>query len=106
YQNIRTTDMVAFISKRLGKNMTPFFDEYLRHANLPQLDLKFDPAAGTVSYRWSADEMAFAMPIKVGQKDHWQTITPTATWQTMKTALGKEQFEVATDLYYVNVSKF
>jgi Tfp pilus assembly protein PilF len=106
YQNIRTTDMVAFINKRLGRNMTPFFDEYLRHADLPQLDLKFDPAAGTVSYRWSADEMLFAMPIKVGQKDHWQTITPTTTWQTMKTALTKDDFDVATDFYYVNVSKF
>jgi len=30
-------------------NLTPFFDEYLRHATLPQLDLAFDRAAGTVS---------------------------------------------------------
>jgi len=106
YKNITTTELVGFIIQRLGRNLTPFFDEYLRHATLPQLDLAFDAKAGTVSYRWSADEMAFAMPIKVGQPDHWQVIQPTSSWQTMKTSLAMADFQVATDLYYVNVSKF
>ena len=30
---------------------------------------------------------------------------PTTDWQSMKTPLTKDQFEVATDLYYVGVSK-
>jgi tetratricopeptide (TPR) repeat protein len=106
YKNIGTTDVVAFVNRRLGMNLTPFFDEYLRHATLPQLDLAFDRTAGTVSYRWSADELAFAMPIRVGAHDHWQVIRPTSAWQTMKTPLSKAEFEVATDLYYVNVTKF
>ena len=45
------------------------------------------------------------MPIRVGAKGKWQTIQPTTEWQTMKTALAKDQFEVATDLYFVEVSK-
>ena len=48
---------------------------------------------------------AFAMPIRVGTPDSWQLITPTTEWQTMKSALTKDKFEVATDLYYVGVSK-
>ena len=32
-------------------------------------------------------------------------IQPTTDWQDMKTALKKDQFEVATDLYYIGVSK-
>jgi len=106
YKNIRTTDMVAFINQKTGMNLTPFFNEYLRHATMPQLDLAFDAKTGTVSYRWSADEMAFAMPIKVGDPAHWQTIRPVNSWQTIKTAMTKDTFQVATDLYYVNVSKF
>ena len=86
-------------------NLTPIFDQYLRHAAIPTLELKFDEATGTVAYRWKADEKAFAMPVRVGTKDHWQMIQPTTDWQTMKTPLKKDQFEVATDLYYVNVSK-
>jgi hypothetical protein len=45
------------------------------------------------------------MPIRVGDKDHWQIVQPTAEWKTMKTPLKKDQFAVATDLYYVDVSK-
>jgi len=32
-------------------------------------------------------------------------IQPTTDWQNTKTALKKDQFEVATDFYYVGVSK-
>ena len=45
------------------------------------------------------------MPVRVGSGGAWQIIQPTTDWQTMKTPLTKEDFEVATDLYYVNVSK-
>jgi uncharacterized protein (TIGR03067 family) len=72
---------------------------------LPVLELRFDDARGEVSYRWKADEKAFAMPIRVGTPDSWQTITPTAHWQTLKSPLAKEEFQVATDWYYVMVSK-
>jgi hypothetical protein len=46
------------------------------------------------------------MPVRVGTKDdRRQILRPTAEWQTLKTPLKKDEFEVATDLYYVNVSK-
>jgi aminopeptidase N len=105
YKNIMTEDMVAYFNQKTGMNLTPIFDQYLRHTALPVLELKFDEAAGTVSYRWKADEAGFAMPIKVGTKDNWQVVQPTAEWKTMKTPLKKDEFAVATDLYFVNVSK-
>jgi aminopeptidase N len=104
YRNIMTEDVVAFFNQKTGMNLTPVFDQYLRHTALPVLELKFD-TPGEVAYRWKTDEAAFAMPIRVGAKDHWQTVTPTTEWKTLKTPLGKDEFAVATDLYYVNVSK-
>jgi hypothetical protein len=86
-------------------NLTPIFDQYLRHTALPTLDLKFDDANGTVSYRWIADEPQFKMPVRVGRPGAWQLITPTTQPQTMKTSLKKDEFDVATDLYFVNVTK-
>jgi hypothetical protein len=47
----------------------------------------------------------FAMPIKVGTPESWQLITPTAEWQTLKTPLGREKLQVATELYYLGVRK-
>jgi aminopeptidase N len=103
YKNIMTEDVVEFFNEKTGKDLTPIFNQYLRHTAIPTLELKFDETAGTVSYRWQADEAGFAMPVRVGRKDNWQMIQPTADWKTMPTSLKREEFEVATDLYYVNV---
>jgi hypothetical protein len=65
------------------------------------LELRQEPDG--IAYRWKADVKEFAMPIKVGQRGQWQTIKPTAEWQTLKTGLQKEEFAVATDLFYVEV---
>jgi len=105
YRNIMTEDVVKFFNEQTGKNLTPLFDQYLRHTALPALELKLQESDGSVSYRWKADVKEFAMPVKVGRKGNWQTIQPTTEWKMMKTGLKKEEFEVATDLYYVDVIK-
>jgi aminopeptidase N len=106
YQTIMTTDMVAFFNQQTGMNLTPIFNEYLRHASVPVLELRFDETANTVSYRWDAEEKDFAMPVRVGQKEHWQVLYPTTSeWKTLSSSLKENDFDVATDLYYINVSK-
>jgi aminopeptidase N len=105
YQNIMTEDVVAYFNQQTEMYLTPLFDQYLRHTAIPTLELKFNEAGGTVDYRWLADEPDFAMPIRVGKKTDWQIIQATTYWQTMKTPLTKNEFDVATDLYFVNVSK-
>ncbi len=103
YQNIMTEDIVAYFNRRTGRNLTPIFDQYLRHTAIPILELKFSD--GAIAYRWKADEPKFAMPVRVGTKDQWQIISPTTEWKTMKTPLKQAEFAVATDLYFVDVSK-
>jgi aminopeptidase N len=105
YQNIMTEDIVKFFNQQTKMDLTAVFDQYLRRTALPTLELKFDAAKGEVSYRWQADESKFAMPVKVGLKDNWQIIQPTTNWKTMKTTIKKDDFAVATDLYFINVSK-
>jgi len=111
YQNIMTEDVVAWWSSWTGMNLKPFFDEYLRHTDIPTLEYSF-PRPGIVQYRWHADEPDFAMPIKVGNPQHWTLVKPTAEWQTMPwtetdpsapTQMQTEaSFNVDTDDYYVN----
>jgi len=105
YQNIMTGDVVAYFNQHTGMNLTPIFDQYLRHAQIPRLELLFGEAPGMVMYKWRADEDDFAMPAKVGTPGHWQVIHPTTRWQWMQTPLTKDEFQVATDLYYVEVNK-
>ena len=105
YQTIMTTDVLAYFNQHTGKDLTPLFNQYLRHAAIPVLELKFDATLHTVGYRWRAEEAAFNMPIRVGRRDDWQLIFPTTAWKTLDSPIPMDEFEVATDLYYVDVSK-
>ena len=67
YRNIVTEDVVKFFNARTGRNLTPIFDQYLRHTDLPTLELVFNES-GTVAYRWKADVKEFAMPVKAGRR--------------------------------------
>jgi aminopeptidase N len=104
YQNIRTEDIVQFVNSQLGRDLTPVFDQYLRHAAIPTLELAFR-ADGPLAYRWKADEPDFAMPVRAGAPGALQVLEPTTAWKTMRSPASKERFEVATDLYYINVLK-
>lgn len=105
YQNIMTGDVIHYFNQQTGMDLTPFFRQYLFHAQIPVLELLFDPIEHTVSYKWQAEEPGFAMPIQAGDPAHWQVLHPTLQWQTMKTPLTKEEFQVPTNLYYVYVDK-
>jgi aminopeptidase N len=104
YKNIMTEDMVRFFNKETGRNLTPIFDQYLRHAALPTLELKVNDD-GTLGYRWNAAEKGFDMPIRIGTTGAWEVVNPTTEWKSMPNKWGPAGPEVATDLYYVNVAK-
>ncbi|HTX77593.1 MAG TPA: M1 family aminopeptidase [Terracidiphilus sp.] len=105
YQNILTGDVIAWFNQHTGMNLTPIFNQYLRHAQIPRLELLFGEAPGMVMYKWRADEEDFAMPVRVGTPGHWQTIRPTTHWQWMQSPLGRDEFQVDTDHFYVDVNK-
>jgi aminopeptidase N len=105
YQNISTDDVVAWFNQNTGMNLTPIFNQYLRRAAIPRLELLFGEAPGMLMYKWAADEENFSMPVRVGAHGHWQTIHPTTSWQVMKTQLSKDEMQVDIDRFYVDVNK-
>jgi aminopeptidase N len=105
YQNIMTEDVVGYFNARLGRDLTPIFDQYLRRKDLPTLELAFQPD-GVLAYRWKADEHAFAMPVRIGAKGDWTVIQPTTSWKLMPTSLSKSSVEVDTDRYYIDVVRY
>jgi aminopeptidase N len=104
YRNIMTEDIVRFFNSRTTRDWTPIFDQYLRRPALPTLQLDFNQP-GSVAYRWKADERGFAMPVRVGRPGNWTIVEATTDWKVMTTPLTKEDIEVATDLYYIEVEK-
>lgn len=105
YQSILTEDLVALFNEQYGGDLTPIFNQYLRHAELPVLELKFDRAGNSVEYRWQAAEPGFAMPVRAGDPAAWTTLEPTGEWQSLTSPVAIDDFQVATELYYIEVSE-
>jgi aminopeptidase N len=105
YQNILTEDVVAYFNQHTGMNLTPICNQYLRHAAIPRLEVLFGEAAGTVMYKWNADEPEFAMPVRVGMAGQWRLLQPTTQWQSMRWDGTREDFQVDLDHYYVDLNK-
>jgi aminopeptidase N len=105
YQTILTEDVVQFFNVQFARNLTPIFDQYLRRAALPTLEVAFDDQNQTLAYRWTAEERDFAMPVQAGAPGRMELLHPTTAWQVMAATVSREEFTVATDRYYVDVVK-
>ncbi len=104
--SVTTRDFTDYVNRRTKKNFTPFFEQYLSFANMPELLCKTEQDGETlrVTYRWQADVADFQMPIKMGKKGNYKTVNPvTNKWKTEKFRHCKaEDFRVATELFLVN----
>jgi hypothetical protein len=107
YQNVSADEVFAYINQKSGRDLTFFFNQYFRQANIPTLVVQTtkEGDAVTARYHWEADIDDFRMPIKVTTAaGKYEFITPTTAWQTTKLdGLAPEDFKVAEDLFYVKV---
>ncbi len=105
-QNVSADEVFAFINEKVGRDLSYFFNQYFRHANIPTLVVQTvkEGDAVTARYRWEADVSDFRMPVKVTTAPgKFEFIAPTTDWQTKKlNGIAPEDFKVAEDLFYVN----
>ena len=106
YQNIMTEDIVQFFNAQLGQNLTPIFDQYLRRRDAAGAGADVQRGRGDrgVSLEGRRAGVRDADPRR-GRAASGRSSSRPPTGQSMKTPLKKDAFEVATDLYYVNVTK-
>jgi hypothetical protein len=109
YRSINTQDLVSFINRIIGHDLTAFFDQYLRYKDLPELLLQLIKKGDTlvVRYKWNAEVPGFDMPIKVTTaKNHFTFIYPITQWQTMQLPRMKPgDFQIDTDHFLIKVNK-
>jgi aminopeptidase N len=63
HQNIDGEELIQFVNRTLGKNMSPFFAQYLGQAKLPVLE--YQVKGKKVRMRWNAATPNFAMPMEI-----------------------------------------
>ncbi|HNP33901.1 MAG TPA: M1 family metallopeptidase [Flavobacterium sp.] len=95
--------VIAFFNAEFGMNLTPVFDQYLKHTAIPNLELRI--SKGKLEYRWKVDENKFAMPVDVNIKGKKTRIYPTTNWTTSKFKIDSLQdVEALTNDFYINVN--
>jgi aminopeptidase N len=104
HRNIWTQDVINFFNARLGRDLRPVFHQYLYYPTLPVLELR--PEADRMTFRWRADVEDFDMPVKVRVEGEIRTLFPTTGWSgTPLEATRPEDWEPATDLFYIDVER-
>jgi aminopeptidase N len=106
-QTVTGEAVCSYVNERTGRDFSPFFEQYLRHAKIPLLEVSTWKKGSDVTarYRWKADVKEFSMPLRVTTgKGTWGWITPTTDWQTMSIGgLAPEEFAIDKDRFYVDV---
>ncbi len=107
YQTVTAEDVFGFVNEKTGKDYNYFFDQYLKHTKVPQLDvyLTYKGDTLTASYRWNAEVSDFRMPVKVTTAPNkYEFIYPTTSPQRI--TIGKmlpEEFKVDENRFYVTL---
>jgi aminopeptidase N len=103
-----TDEIVQYINKRAGQDFTYFFNQYLRHPQIPVLQFNIiqQGKKSVLQYRWNADATDFRMPVKADLGNgKYEMLIPTYEWQTIPLKGDKKKFRVATELFYIQVQE-
>ena len=101
HQIITTQDTEEFFNKPIAYDLQPVFDQYLRHAALPEL--QFRKKGRNVEFRWEADVEGFDMPVDVTINEKEVRLQPTADWQKIDYKVSSpEEIQVVEKEFYIN----
>ncbi len=99
HQTITTRDTEAFFDAATKVNLKPVFDQYLRHASLPVLQLR--QADDKFLYRWKADVINFEMPVDIILDEEEIRLEPTSEWQSYETGEELDELKVNDMEFYI-----
>jgi len=101
HKTTTTDEVVGYFSNALGKDLTAFFNQYLKHANIPTL--VFRKTTQGYQYKWDADVEVFDMPImvKLNGKEEW--LFPKSSDWTSIVLKSEKDFALDKRLFLVDV---
>ena len=110
FRNIGYNDVVNYFNQKTGLDLSPLFEQYLKHAKIPVLQYSLKKVKGhtyKLSYKWRADAKGFSMPFFAsitGNPD--LHITGNGTLQETTITLNREKdFRLRDDLGYFNIER-
>lgn len=109
-KNVDYNDVVKFFNEQTGKNLSPIFEQYVQHADLPTLEYSLKKTKGKeyeLKYRWITDAKNFMMPVYISTGGaQYNPIGVSNEWQSQKLTLEKESnFSINENWSYINIKK-
>jgi len=101
---IDTETVNKYFSKQAGIDLTPVFNQYLRHNAIPTLQLK--QTGEELEYRWQTDEPNFEMPVDIIVGGKTIRLKATGKWKKEKVTIkALSDVDIATKKFYINVER-
>lgn len=100
HQTVTAKQIEDYLSKNIGLDLSPFFDQYLRDIRIPTFEYKFK--GNSLSYRWANCVAGFNIPVKVTLNGKEQWLKPKQAWTNLH--LTANDLKVDKD-FYVNVKE-
>ena len=97
HQTVTTKQIEDYLSKHIGIELKPYFDQYLRTIKIPVLEYKLEN--GQLSYRWSNIVDGFSIPLKVFINSKPQWIKPSKDWKKLKSKKNTTSFSIDQNFY-------
>jgi aminopeptidase N len=102
YQTISTSDVVAYFSEALDKDLTAFFKQYLEFAEIPKLVFRANPDKNNIEFKWESDVEDFDMPIELDLGTDSMWIFPDSKrWKKLE--IEDKDPKVKMKKFYVDV---
>ncbi len=97
HQTVSSEQVEQYLSQQTGRDLKPFFDQYLRTTLVPMLEYRF--VDGALTYRWTNAVDEFNMPVKITLNGKEQWLEPTTEWKTMPDVEKSSTLTVSPDFY-------
>lgn len=99
HQTVTSREVEEYMSNKLGRDLTSFFDQYLRDTRIPTLEYAF--RGGRLFYRWMNTVAEFDMPLDVTINGVEQRLVPTTTTNSINMEESEKYTLTIDPNYYV-----
>ena len=97
HQTVTSAQIENFLSQKVGRDLAPFFQQYLREVRIPQLEYQIKN--NKLTYRWTNCVPGFNLPLKVTLNNQEKWLEPTTTWQELANVLTTTNLQISPDFY-------
>jgi aminopeptidase N len=102
HQTVTTKQIENYISRKLDKDLSAFFNQYLRTKDVPLLE--YQKLRNKITFRYTNVVTGFDMPIQMVINGEKEWIFPSKQWRTFTANSRIKKLKIADD-FYVELQK-